>query len=78
MIAVRQHAGLASFAEIGHRVPDHLLQKRARDIFDSFLKIVDGCRLLLAHVNHGVGPEEKNVVEVGPVGGPLDLSFARP
>ena len=58
--------------DIGHRVSDHLFRNRARDVLDGFLELVDGCRLSLAHIIHGVGPEELfKGVEVRAVGVPL-------
>ena len=77
MVAFSLFADVASFADIAHRVSDHLLQNRARNVFDGFLQLINGRRLSLAYVNHGVEPEEIiKGIEVGAIWGPLDLDFA--
>ena len=54
VIAISLFAAVASFAEIAHCILDHLLRNRALWWFPS----AHGRRLLSAHVNHGIEPEE--------------------
>ena len=77
MVAFSLFADVASFADIAHRVSDHLLRNRARNVFDGSLQLINGCRLSSAHVNHGIEPEKIiKRIEVGTVWGLLDLGFA--
>ena len=80
MVALSLFTDFASFADIAHLVSDHLLQSHAwhaHNVFDSFLQLINGPRLSLAHVNHGIVTEEIiKGIEAGTVWGPLDLGFA--
>ena len=71
MVAFSLFADIASVVDIAHRVSDHLLRNRARNVFDCFLQLNER-RLSKAHVNDGVITEEIiKGIEVGAVGGAI-------
>ena len=77
MVAFSLFTDIASFADIAHLVSDHLIQSRSRNVFDSFLQLINGRQLSLAHVNHGIVTEEIfKGIEAVAVWEPVDLGFA--
>ena len=76
MVAFNLFTDFAYFADIAYLVLDYLLQSRARNVFDSFLQLINGRRLLSAHMNHSIVTEEIiNGIEAGAVWGHLTLAL---
>ena len=55
MVAFSLFAGFAFYVKTAHRLSDHLLWNHVLNVFNSFLQLIDGYRLLLVYLNHDIG-----------------------